>query len=63
MEWYDLKMVKSFSLVVMIRYNDGGTSDHIYCECDGKSDCEWKSDDFSGHLTEEHAMLGIRRKT
>ena len=33
--------------------NNGGSNGHIYCECDGKSDCEWKSDDFSGPLTEE----------
>ena len=36
--------------------NNGGTSGFIYCNCDGKSDCEWKSDDFDGFngpLTED----------
>jgi hypothetical protein len=37
--------------------NNGGTDGYIYCECDGKSNCEWKSDDFKGDLTEDDICI------
>ena len=37
--------------------NNGGTNGYIYCECDGKNNCEWKSDDFKGDLTEDDICI------
>ena len=37
--------------------NNGGTDGYIYCTCDGKNPCEWKSEDFLGDLTEDDMCI------